>query len=56
MVKEEEIEGILDEKFAALDSKECLNMMVTSYFLEIQWIYTRIFLDLLLPDFSNVIN
>jgi hypothetical protein len=30
-----EIDEILDDKFAELDSKECLNMMVTSYFLEI---------------------
>ena len=30
--------------------------MVTAYFLEVTWIYTRIFLDYMLKEFSEIIN
>lgn len=46
----------MNQKFELVNSGNCLNKLVTSYFLEITWIYTRIFIDFLLKEFTEVIN
>jgi hypothetical protein len=51
-----EIEDQLAKKFAELSPSNCLNKMVTSFFLEVDWIYVHIFNNFLKKEFSDVIN
>lgn len=52
----DEIEQKLAEKFSEINVQNCLNKLVTSFFLEIDWIYTEIFVNYLLKEFTEVIN
>jgi len=51
-----QIENRLDDLFRELNHTSCLNKLVTSYFLEVTWVYTRIFKDYFMYDFCDVIN
>ena len=46
----------IQSKFDKIQGKDCLNMMVTAYFLEVEWVYERVFREILLPDFAQIIN
>lgn len=52
----DEIEQKLAEKFSEINVQNCLNKLVTSFFLEIDWVYTEIFVNYLLKEFTEVIN
>ena len=52
----EQINAKLTEKFNEINSLNCLNKLVTSFFLEITWVYSRIFTSYLLREFTEVIN
>ena len=52
LAKKEEIDRI----FNKIDSANCLNKLVTSHFLQISWIYERIWKEYFLGNFSDVIN
>lgn len=55
-LNEEQITQMLNNKFNEVANSNCLNKMVTSYFLEVTWIYTRIFTEIMLKEFSDIIN
>lgn len=42
--------------FCSEESDNWLNKLVTSYFLEVKWVYTRIFQSVIIQEFSSVIN
>jgi hypothetical protein len=51
-----EIKSMLDLKFAEVNSSNCLNKLVTSFFLQVTWIYERIWNCFLISNFADVIN
>ena len=53
---EDEIEHRINLEFDKITEKNCLNKLVTSFFLGISWIYTRVFFDHLITNVSDIIN
>lgn len=50
------MENDLDTKMIEIDTENCLNVLVTSYFLQLTWVYERIWRDFFVFNFSHVIN
>lgn len=54
-LQQQQTEEIKD-KIASMTSENCLNVLVTSYFLQITWLYEQVWREYFVPNFCEVIN
>lgn len=46
----------IKEKIGKMTAENCLNVLVTSYFLQITWLYEQVWSEYFVPNFCEVIN
>ena len=51
-----EVEAQLYDKMDEIDNQNCLNIMVTAYFLQLTWVYDKVWDYYFSRNFSEVIN
>ena len=55
-MQDAELQAILTDRFRMLTKHNCLNKLVTAHFLQISWIYERIWSEFFREKFHEVIN
>lgn len=50
------IKADMINKMDELTNENCLNIMVTSYFLQLYWVYEKVWHEFFAPNFTDVIN
>lgn len=53
---EAELEGLFYDKMDEVNNENCLNILVTSYFLQLNWVYDKVWNFYFERNFSEVIN
>jgi len=53
---ESEIEEAINMRMSLLDDQNCLNILVTSHFLHIMWLYEKIWYSYFKHNFAAIIN
>ena len=51
-----EKKNLIDEKFELINNENCLNKLVTSHFLKVNWLYDKIWSFFFADNFAKIIN